>query len=179
MYKILIITLLTCFSCSTSKKVSENQAVQLKNNLYYINCTLFPKNSHTINMAGLGNFFNNKLLEMRSLENFQEAFYKQLIYTPLLESSNYLQLLNCLGFDYNNNWDKQFYEKYVLSEKIDTYKLKLEDGNYLTIDIYKVVGEVKPMYTENLKCITSNSLEANVKQIKTVNKMAVLVPISE
>ncbi|MFL9839299.1 hypothetical protein ABS768_17525 [Flavobacterium sp. ST-75] len=176
MYKFLVIPILL-FCCTTSKTINNTQIIERQNNnLYYVNCTLFVKNSHTLNMSGLGNSFSKQLLGTKTLNSFKETFYEQLTYTPLLEPTSYFLLLKCLNYDYHEDWNKLYYDNYTLSERLELYKIKLEDGNYLTIEVYKVIGDVKVIYSDDFNCLVSNSVEIDVKKIKTINRIAVLIP---
>lgn len=186
MNKHIIIILATLLAaCSSSKKTQEPQYAteeQLRQYTgpYYVSFTFFPKNTHPMTMGGIGNLFDVELLKRDSLDNFIESFYNQLAYAPhiLNLEYGYKETLSCLGYDIN--WYSKYYIADITSDLIEEHKFKLQDGNYVNVRIYKVLGDLDVKYVEDFEgCITSSSIELDINKIKSIDKVAVLLDKEE
>lgn len=179
-YIIYISIIILLFACGSSKpKYATEEELQQYSGTYYIIFTYFPKNSHLMKMGGIGIAFDVDLLRKKKLDDFVESFYEQLIYTPFLFSTGYWSNLECLGLNKELNmesWFNNFDEKYSISNIIEENKLKLQDGNYINIEIYKISENLTVKYVQDFKsCIMSSSIEFDINKIKSINKVAILL----
>lgn len=185
MYRsIVAISVMLLVACGSSKpKYATEEELQQYTGPYYVMFTFFPENSHLMKMGGIGSTFDVELLRKNKLEDFVDSFYEQLTYTPILFSTSYWSNLECLGLNKELNmesWFNNFDEKYSISNIIEEYKLKLQDGNYVNIEIYKISGNLNVKYVEDFKdCITPSSIELDINKIKSIEKVAILLDKEE
>lgn len=142
---------------------------------YYITVTFLPKNSHLMIMGGVGDTLDLSLLNKNSLDQFINDFYEQLVYFPeFIDDYDYKTYINCLGYEIT--WDVKYANDPIYSNIIEETKLRLEDGVYVIIKKYRVLGELKVQYVSDFeKCTYSNSLELDIRKIKTIDKIAILL----
>ena len=171
----IIATILVACGSSKTKYATEAQVRQYTGP-YYVIFDFFPENSHSMSMGGIGNTFDVGLLRKDNLNIFIESFYNQLVYAPhiLNLEYSYRKKLNCLGYDIS--WYRKYYIADITSDLIKEYKLKLEDENYINIRIYRILEDLDVKYVEDFKdCITSSSIELDINEINSINKVAILL----
>lgn len=175
MYKsIIVIVAMLLIACSSSKYATEEE-LQQYTGPYYVIFDFFPKNTHPMAMGGIGDTFDVGLLRKDNLDDFIESFYSQLAYFPFfINDFDYEKITNCLG--YNITWHIKHPKLPITSSLIEDIKLKLEDGNYIIIRKYRVLGDLDVKYVDNFKdCIMSSSIELDINKIKSIDKVAVLL----
>lgn len=181
MYKsIVVISVMLLVACGSSKpKYATKKELQQYTGAYYVTFTFVPKNIHPITMGGIGDTFDIERLRKGTLDDFIESFYEHFIYSPILLSTSYWNVLECLGLSEEKNmvsWFDDFYKNYATSNLIEEYKFKLHDSNHIILRKYKLLGDLEVEYIENFKdCITSSSIELDINKIKSINKVAVMV----
>src|SRR5690606_38059462 len=102
---------------------------------------------------------------------------------PILFSNGYWNKLECLGLTKGidmRSWFNSFNKNYSTGNIIKEYNLILNDGNNVSIKIYGFFGNLEIKYEENYKdCLMTSSIELDINKIKSINKVAVLLPKEE
>ena len=126
-------------------------------------------------MGGIGDSLDLSLFDKSSLDQFINDFYGQLVYFPeFIDDYDYKTFLNCLG--YKISWDVKLANDPIYSNIIEENKYRLKDGVDVIIKKYRILGELKVQYVSDFeKCRYSNSLELDIRKIKTIDKIAILL----
>lgn len=177
---VIFISIILFIACGSSKpKYATEEELQRYTGPYYVIFTFFPKNTHPMKMGGIGNTVDVRLLKQNNFDEFIESFYEQFTYTPILFATGYWSKLECLGLNIEIdmvNWFTNFDENYSTSNIIEEHKLKLQDGNFINVDIYRVLGDLEVKYVEDFKnCRMSSSIELDINKIKSIDKIAILL----
>lgn len=172
-----IILLLSCSACKVKHK-AERVPLQF-GDVYYITFTFFPENTHPMTMNGIGKSFEIDILRKDNVQDFIESFYQQFTYTPILFLQGYWDVLDCLGLNKELNMElyfKNYYINYTTSDILEEYELDLDDGKVIDIKLYKLPTNLTVKYIKDYKnCLMSSSIELDINEIKTIDKIAVLL----
>lgn len=174
-----LVCLIVLVSCKTADNKNSSYRIPYvhteNSGSYYAVCTFFPENSHMMFFAGVGYVFDSRDLQINSLEVFKESFYEQTVYTPLIMSVSYWSMFRCLGYN-TDNWDEYYNEHYYFEDKVKELRLKLNDGNYVIVKLYRINPDMTFKYLEDYKeCIGPSSIEIPVSNIASVDKAAIIV----
>src|SRR5690554_1289108 len=128
-----------------------------------------------MSMGGIGEVFDVESLRENNLSDFIESFYQQLAYFPfIINDFTYKEIASCLGYDIT--WDIKYPNTPIFSNLIEIKKFKLQDGIYVNIKTYRVLGELDVKYVEDYEeCIVPSSIELDINKIKSIDKVAVLL----
>ncbi|MDR0228907.1 MAG: hypothetical protein LBI72_07575 [Flavobacteriaceae bacterium] len=98
-----------------------------------------------------------------------------MFYLPLFFNDvDYENYAKCLGYDIL--WTTKYQKEPIYSDVIEENRIFLNDKTPISIKIQRVLGKLDVKYVSDFRnCIFSNSLEFNIKQIKTISKVAVLL----
>lgn len=181
---ILITVVMLFVSCGVKKNhmpvyATEDDLKQYTG-LFYVILNFVPENSHPMNMCGIRDSLNFQLLRKTNVSEFVESFYEQFTYTPMMISSVYWTIFDCMGLNKNANmeiWNHSFEEEYSISNLIEKQVFSLEDSNYIIVSIYKIKEGLNVEYIENYQeCVRPTSIELDIEKIRSINKVAVLLP---
>jgi len=173
---VIFISIILFVACGSSKpRYATEEELRQYTGPYYVIFTFFPENSHSMSMGGIGDIFDIESLRKNNLSDFVESFYQQLVYFPFfINDFNYREIANCLG--YNITWDIKYPNTPIFSDLIEIKKFKLQDGIYVNIKTYRVLGELDVKYVEDYEeCIVPSSIELDINKIKSIDKVAVLL----
>jgi len=139
-----------------------------------VRISIWPKGAYPIFMDGLSKGFDCQKLDLTNTDSLLNSFYRQAMFTPQFPNGITTGLSECMGDSagrkYYNDHYMRFTEQIGRIKKYSVEKkLKLSDGSSLNLNSVSVFGDFY-IVDKNSKAISSNSNQADVKDIYTIER---------